>query len=299
MTKPAISVVIPTYNYAGYLRESIDSALNQTCEPIEVIVVDDGSVDETPEVLASYGNRIRTFRQENRGVAAARNFGASQARGDYLAFLDADDVWLPRKLELQMARFERDPDVGLVHCAVEMVDDTGRIIDPFARGLEGNVAAELLRFRQVIPGPGCAVVIPKRVFDEVGGFDERLAPAEDWDLCYRIAVRHRIGYVDEVLLRYRLHDRGLHLNVARLDHGMLLALEKAFATADPELQGLRHYSYGRAHLILAGCYFRARNPAGFFRHALRSLRYDPRNVGHFAMYPWRVLSRMWRRSQSR
>src|SRR5437773_3781756 len=114
-----VSVVIPTYNYARYLPEAIDSALAQTHAPLEVIVVDDGSTDDTPRVLAVYGDRIRVIRQANRGPGAARNTGIAAARGEYVGFLDADDVWLPRKLELQMARFEADQGLGLVHCGAE------------------------------------------------------------------------------------------------------------------------------------------------------------------------------------
>ena len=110
-----ISVIIPAYNYARYLAEAIDSALGQTYAPLEVIVVDDASTDDTPRVLAAYGQRIRAIRQPNGGAGAARNTGIAAARGEYVAFLDADDVWLPRKLELQMALFDADPALGLIH----------------------------------------------------------------------------------------------------------------------------------------------------------------------------------------
>src|SRR5436190_9018266 len=118
-----VSVVIPTYNYARYLGAAIDSALQQTHAPLEVIVVDDGSTDDTPRLLDGYGDRIRVIRQKNSGVAAARNAGVREARGELIAFLDSDDLWKPRKLELQIARFEADPGLGLVHCGAETLDD--------------------------------------------------------------------------------------------------------------------------------------------------------------------------------
>jgi len=291
----SISVIIPAYNNARYLREAIDSALGQTCPALEVIVVDDGSKDETPALLAAYGDRIRAFRQENAGVAAARNFGVSQARGEYVAFLDADDIWDPRKLELQIAKFENEPELGLVHCALESFGDDGSIITPFLGGMEGWVAAELLRFETVIAGPGSTSMIPKRIFDEIGGFDHRLPPSEDWDLTYRIATKYRVGYVPEILLRYRIHGAGGHFNIPRMESGMMLGLAKAFSSPDPAVQSLRRFSYGRLHRILAGCYFQARNGRAFWRHALRSIRYDPRNLGYFAMYPFRALSRAFSR----
>src|SRR5437763_447547 len=108
-----VSVIIPAYNFARYVPEAIDSVLAQTYAPFEVIVVDDGSTDDTPKVLAAYGNRIRAIRQVNQGVAAARNTGLAAAGGEYVAFIDSDDTWEPRKLQLQMDRFDADPDLGL------------------------------------------------------------------------------------------------------------------------------------------------------------------------------------------
>ncbi len=283
---------MPAYNYARYLREAIDSALAQSYPPLEVIVVDDGSTDATPEVLASYGDRIRVLRQSNRRAAAARNAGIAAARGEYVAFLDADDVWPRRKLELQMARFDADPSLGLVHGGVQTFDAAGRTLQVWLDGLEGRVAEEMLRLdREVITAPGSNIVVPKRVAEEIGGFDERLLPSEDWDFCYRVAARYPIGYVAEVVLRYRMHGGGVHLNIAGMEESMLLALGKAFASPDPTVQAVKKHTYGRLHRILAGCYFQARQPRHFVRHMLASLRCDPRNIAHFAAYPLRVISR--------
>src|SRR6202035_1040722 len=127
----------------------------QTYAPLEVIVIDDGSTDETALVLAAYGDRIRTIRENNAGVGAARTSGIAAARGEYIALLDSDDLWLPRKLELQIARFEVDPALGLVHCGSEAFDDTGLILSTSLDGMEGRVADEMLRFdREVLTAPG-------------------------------------------------------------------------------------------------------------------------------------------------
>lgn len=285
-----VSVVIPTYNYARFLGEAIDSALAQTRPALEVIVVDDGSTDATSEVLAAYGDRIRVLRQQNQGVAAARNAGIAAARGEYLAFLDSDDAWYPQKLERQMPRFERDPSLGLVHCGSETIDADGRTLATSVAGLEGHVAEALLRLdREVIFPLGTSIVVPKRVAVELGGFDVRLPPSEDWDFCYRLTSRYAIGYVAEVLVRYRLHGSGIHMNIPGMERAMLLALEKAFA--DPSVQSLRNASYGRLHRVLAGCYFQTHDAGGFARNALKSLRYDPRNLGYFAAWPLRVMAR--------
>jgi len=285
-----VSAIIPAYNHGRFIAEAIDSVLAQTLPPLEVIVVDDGSTDDTAAVLARYGGRIRVLRQQNAGVAAARNAGIAAARGDYLAVLDSDDAWFPRKLELQMARFAAQPELGLVHCGAEMIDAGGRTLSTTTNGMEGRVAEAMLRMdREVIMPQGSSIVVPKRVTEEIGGYDERLPPSEDWDFCYRIAARYEIGYVREVLVRYRLHGGGIHMNIGRMERAMMIAFEKAFA--DPAVQPLRNVSYGRLHRILAGCYFERRELGRFARHAAVSLRYDPRNVGYFAAWPLRVIAR--------
>ncbi len=291
-----ISVIIPTYNYGRFLSEAVDSALVQSYPALEIIVVDDGSTDDTPRIVSAYGDRICTIRQDNQGVGAARNAGMAAARGEYIAFLDSDDIWKPEKLEREIALFEADPGLGLVHCGAESFDNAGKTLSILMSGMEGWVAPELLRLdREVITAPGSATLVPKRVADEIGGFDPRLQPSEDWDFCYRIAVRYRVGFVPEVLVRYRLHGKGIHLNIPKMENGMLMALGKAFQSPDPAVQSLRKHSYGRIHRVLAGCYFQIGEPRLFLRHMLKSLRYDPRNLPYFAAYPFRVASRAFAR----
>jgi len=279
-----ISVIIPTYDRAREVGAAIASVLAQTRPALEIIVVDDGSTDETPDVLARYGECVRVVRQENQGVAAARNAGIAVARGDLLAFLDSDDVWLPRNLELRAARIEADPGLGLVHCGADF-EGTGIRLD----GTEGSVASEILRLdRSVIVAHG-SVMVPRRVAEEVGGFDVRMRVSEDWDFCYRVAARYRIGFVAEVLELHARHATGLQNDIAAMEHGMLLALDKAFA--DPAVQPLRRHSYGRLHRILSGCYFEQRQWRVFLRHFVKSMRWDWRNIGYYAAYPLR----RWRR----
>jgi len=290
-----VSVIIPTYNYGRFIAEAIDSVLAQTYPLLEIIVVDDGSTDDTPRIAAAYGDRIRYIRQQNAGVGAARNAGIAAARGEYVAFLDSDDIWLPEKIAKQLALFEADPELGLVHCGIEKFDPAGKLT-VLLSGMEGWVAPYLLRLdRDVIVAAGSSPMLPKRVIEEIGGFDTRLPPSEDWDFCYRVCLRYRVGFVPEVLVRYRDHGGGIHLNIARMEQGMMTALAKAFASSDPAVQSLRRSTYGRMHRVLAGCYFQQRAPRLFFRHMLRSLRYDPRNVGYFAAYPLRIVLRAFGR----
>jgi glycosyltransferase involved in cell wall biosynthesis len=284
-----VSVVIPTYNYARYLSAAVDSALSQSLPPAELIVVDDGSTDETERVLEGYRDRIQVLRQKNRGVSAARNAGAAVATGDLLAFLDADDLWLPGKLELQIRRLEAGSGLGLVHSGFETIDESGRPTgEVCTNGLEGCVADEFLLFRRpVVLGGGSGVVIPRVVFDSIGGFDALLSTSADWDLYYRIARRHPVGFVPEVLLRYRRHGSNMHGNVRAMEHDMMLAYEKAFA--DPTLGPIRRRCYGNLHTVLAGSYLAAGQPLACLRHAIRGLAMAPGNLPRYLGYPLRRL----------
>lgn len=285
MSKPLVSVVIPNYNYSHYLCEAVDSALAQTYRNFEIIVVDDGSKDDSREVLQRYGDKITVIFQHNQGVAAARNRGVAEAAGEYVAFLDADDAWLPAKIEKQVSRFGDDTGLGLVHVGVADIDDEGNLLGESTAGMEGNISAELLMFRRpVILGGGSGIMVPRRIFDEIGGFDTRLSTSADWDFFYRISSRHRVGFVPEVLLKYRVHGSNMHGNIAAMEHDMMLGYEKAFA--DGATANSRE-CYGNLHRVLAGSYFRAGRYTDFARHTAKSIWNTPSNFGYFAAFPLR------------
>jgi glycosyltransferase involved in cell wall biosynthesis len=283
-----ISVIIPTYNHARFLVAAIDSALSQTLKPSEVIVVDDGSTDATSALLQAFRGKIRILRQKNLGVAVARNRGAEMATGDYLAFLDADDVWLPRKLEMQLNRFQSEPGLGLVHCGLEQIDEDNHTLGQTLDGMEGLVANEMLLFiRSTILGGGSGAMMPRAVFQEAGKFDERLSTSADWDLYYRIARKHKIGFVPTVLLQYRLHGTNMHASVRAMEHDMLLAYSKAFLSADDVDLRLQRRCLGNLHKVLAGSFFSTGERLGFLRNALKSVILTPENITYFAQYPVR------------
>jgi glycosyltransferase involved in cell wall biosynthesis len=249
-----------------------------------VIVVDDGSEDRTAVLAGAVDPRVKIIRTARQGVAAARNSGAHHARGSVLAFLDADDVWLPAKLSMQMALLDQEPELGLIHCGVEDINASGETIATHLEGMSGLVADELLLFRRpVILGGGSAAIFPRAVFESVGGFDERLSTSADWDLFYRVTRCHRTGFVPEVLVRYRLHESNMHKRVDVMAHDMLVALDKAFRER-PNEPLLRRVTYGRVNTVLAGSAFRSRSPLLFLKHALLALLSDPRSAGYFLRY---------------
>jgi len=292
-----VSVVIPTYNHARFVEEAVDSVLSQTSPPAETIVVDDGSTDDTARRLETFVGRIEVIRQANAGVSAARNHGAAHATGDVLAFLDADDAWVPTKLERQLAHMEADEGLGLVHCGITEVDVAGRSLRDRLDGQEGWVADAMLRFEGsgVILGGGSSALMRRGAFDTVGGYDEAMSTSADWDLLRRIARRWRVGFVAEPLVRYRLHGGNMHHNVAAMEHDMLLGYAKAFAARDPALARLRRPAYASLHSMLAGSYWHSGERGRALVHAARSLAYGPSRAAYVLTYPVRALTRACRR----
>ena len=289
MAAPKVSVIIPNYNYSRYVGETIDSALAQTYDNIEIIVVDDGSTDDSRTVLDRYGDYIRCIFQRNQGVAAARNNGVAASSGEFVAFLDADDEWLPQKVERQVAMHRSDKSLGLVHVGVDEIDADGNSLRHRLEGSTGDARHELLMLgSKGVLGGGSGLMVPRAVFDQIGGFDTRLSTSADWDLFYQIGSRFPVGFVPEILLRYRIHHANMHGNVKMMEHDMTIAFDKAFGNT---VTAASRAAFGNLYKILAGSYFRARKYGPFVRTAFRSLNYEPRNVGYFFKFPLRRLRR--------
>lgn len=289
--RPAVSVVIPTYNYARFIERAIVSVLAQTHRPAEVIVVDDGSTDETAGVVERYEPRVRYLRQENSGVSAARNAGVNASTGELVAFLDADDEWVPNKLELQVEALTGRPEAGLVACGVEEIDVDGRPLGQRLDGYGGWVAEDLLLMKQVLPMIGATAVIPRRVLETVGAFDTRLSTSADWELGVRIARRFEIIFLPQPLVRYRIHQGGMHLNVGKMEHDVLVTYDKVFADGNGQFAGIRRHALSNAFMMFAGSYFAAREYRDAARCAAQSIRLRPAGSLYAFQYPLRVLRR--------
>jgi glycosyltransferase involved in cell wall biosynthesis len=200
---PAVSVITPAYNYGRFLPGAIESVLGQTLGELELIIIDDGSTDDTPAVVRRYGadRRLRYFRVERIGHVAAKNVGLRLAEAPLVAFLDADDLWLPQKLERQAALFRADPTLGVVYTRALWVDETGQELEREQPRLHrGEVLDELFRHNFVCFS---SAVVRADVFHTVGLFDEGLPLAADFDLWLRAAMHYRFDYVDAPLVKYR------------------------------------------------------------------------------------------------
>jgi glycosyltransferase involved in cell wall biosynthesis len=285
----SVSVIIPTYNYGRFIADAIESVLRQTLPPAEILVVDDGSTDDTREIIKSFGDEVRYLYQSNAGVCAARNRGAAESRGDLICFIDADDTMVPESIEKQVAKFAEDG-VGLVHCGLRLVDhETSETIELQLEGGEDGVADNLLLWEgPVIAGPG-AIIVSREAFFAVGGFDTEMKVGEDWDFCYRVARKFKVRFVAEPLVIYRQHASAAHRNVAEMERGMAKFYEKAFTTSDESVLNLRSRAYGNFHKVLAGSYFHAGDYGNFARHAAMSILRRPKNFGYFLSFPARRL----------
>ena len=214
MSRPLVSIIIPSYNTAPYVREAVDSALAQTYKNCEVIVVDDGSTDATKEILAPYiaKQKIVYIYQKNKGLAGARNTGIRAAKGDYIALLDSDDLFLPEKISRQVEALEARPDCGacysdLMHFTDPPAGETARVLYHHRyRYPSGNIFEPLLHKQFLNP---LATVFRKEIFAKYGFFDENLRRSEDWEFWLRIAhAGVKFYYLDEALAEYRMRGTG-------------------------------------------------------------------------------------------
>lgn len=279
-TQPPVSAVIPTFNSARFLPDAIDSVLYQTYPSVECVVVDDGSTDDTREVCSRYGDKIVYVRTENRGVSNARNEGRARATHRYLAFLDADDLWLPCKIEYQMELVASRPDFGMVYSGYHVVDDNLEFKTWFpAPPPEDALRNTLLLERPAISLAQTAIVTVD-AFDQVGGFDPLLSAAADCDLACRIAARFPVGVVDRPLVLYRRHSNQMHHDPVGMEKDMLRVFSKLFTEEwlEPDLLRLRRRAKANLRVSLAGTYLLAGDRRRFLRYAAMSLVTRPDRV---------------------
>jgi glycosyltransferase involved in cell wall biosynthesis len=225
---PHVSVILPSYNSASYLGLAIDSVINQTYSDWEIVLVDDGSVDDTHAVVNEHASRLvdrlRYIYQPNQGLSAARNTAMRNARGELFALLDSDDVWLPARLEEGVAAMDKNPEAGLVHGKVMRIDATGSFLDApecDTRYLSGNIAQFIYTRKAHILCP--TAMFRRQCVAELGGFDESMRSVEDRDMWFRIAERWPVVYINKVVAHYRLSGAGMSENLDRM-----LAWQKYF-----------------------------------------------------------------------
>jgi glycosyltransferase involved in cell wall biosynthesis len=290
-----ISVILTTHNRPDMCREAIDSVLAQEGVEFELVVVDDGSTDDTPAMLASYGDAIRVARKENGGVASARNVGIQLAKGNLLAFLDDDDLFLPGKLRIQAAYHEAHPEIGISYTDCERFDERGpaktKARTRTARPREGMVFRAFVEKYFIIFS---TMAVPRHVVEHTGGFDEDYLRQDDLDFMARVLEHYPAGYIDEKLIRRRKFIAPkTAAQVRRAGTEQLLYVEKLSARYAPEQLPPRWAARKRARAeekLARACELEG-DAIGARRHYRQAIALDPlplRNYRRWALAGWRA-----------
>jgi glycosyltransferase involved in cell wall biosynthesis len=247
---PKVSVIIPAYNAMAYLPETLDSVLRQSFQDIEVLIINDGSSDNILQWVANITDpRVKLISQENQRLAAARNTGIAHAKGEYIALLDADDLWEPTKLEKQVRCLDDNSTVGLVHTWTLLIDsesnNTGKVLTP---QLEGDAWQQIVQKNTIVVS---SVMVRASCLEIVGEFERDLHYCEDYDMWIRFASRYAFAVLREPLTKYRLHAGTLSTHCEEVLKYFRILIERAFQSAPTELLYLRNRAYGNQNLYLA------------------------------------------------
>jgi glycosyltransferase involved in cell wall biosynthesis len=230
------SVIIPTYNRAALLPRAMSSVLGQNYQKFDLWIVDDGSSDDTPEIVREFqsreSGRIHYVRTDNRGVSAARNLGAQLSGGQWLAFLDSDDEWLPAKLEKQRQFIQENPEIKIVH-GEELWIRRGKRVNAkkIHQKSGGRIFQRCLKLCLLSPS---AVILRRDLYQELGGFDENFPVCEDYDLWLKITARHQVGFIlDPIIVKYGGHVDQLSAKFKAMDYWRVKAMHALFKEGPP------------------------------------------------------------------
>ena len=247
---PKISVIIPVYNGEKTIKKTIESVLKQTLQDFELIVINDGSQDKTLEILSSIQDpRLRVLSYFNAGLASSRNRGITEATGEYISFLDADDLWTPDKLADQLKVLQENPDAMVAYSWTDCIDELGQ----FSRrgsyiSAVGSVYPELCLIDFLENGSN--PLIKRQVFTQVGHFDESLPCAEDWDMWLRLAMDYPFVVVEKPQVLYRVSSESMSSDVWKMEQGCCQVIEQAFSRAPLSLQHLKKDSLANLYKYL-------------------------------------------------
>ncbi|HTH54664.1 MAG TPA: glycosyltransferase family 2 protein [Cyclobacteriaceae bacterium] len=250
---PLVSVVIPAYNASKYIAETIESVLGQTFKDLEIIVVDDGSTDNQFDLIFPFclrDARVKYIYHNNQGVSTSRNSGFAHASGKYIAFLDADDIWLPNNLSSKLEKFEKG-NFGLVHSDGHLIDEHSEMKHGLMSGNEGYLLKDILEWKRTqIPGPS-SILVKREVLCSVGLFDSGLSTSADHDFFLRVASNYAIGRVAYPTWKYRLHENNMHKNIRLMEKDVLYVYKKASANNLFNSKWFEKKCYATMYMILA------------------------------------------------
>lgn len=269
--KPLVSIIIPTFNRAAWLGGAIDSVLDQTFGDFELLVIDDGSTDDTKEIVTSYDNKVKYFYQSNKGPSAARNLGIKQARANLLTFLDSDDRWLKDKLQVHVEMMMSNPNVKICYTD-EIWIRHGKRVNPKKthQKYSGWIYQQCLPLCIISPS---SVMISREVFEKVGLFDENLPVCEDYDLWLRISQIYPITFIDRpLIIKNGGHADQLSHRLRAMDRFRVRALEKILqdnSLGDEDRKATIEMLQKKCTILANGCYKRGKADAGNYYLAIK------------------------------
>lgn len=281
---PLVSIIIPTYNRAGYLREALASVVAQTYPSLEIIVVDDGSSDDTAAVVKEFDRPVCFIRQQNQGVATARNRGFQESHGQFVGFLDDDDTYSPQKIALQVKKLTAQPALGFVHTRYTTTDPQGNVYERAGLLPDRNHLPAFLSGNYIwMSSP----LIRRTVLEEVGGFDAALSTAADYDLWLRILDRgYDLGCVQQILGAYRIHPTSMVTKIDLLEQEVISILDRFYSreSLSQTLVQAKAEAYAQWRIWLCTRYY----GTGGFEHARRNLLEAARLLPSLADLDWLI-----------
>lgn len=274
-----ISVIIPAFNASDYLNQTVKSVLSQSYRDWELIIINDGSRDNTLDIarnLVKTDERIKVYDKSNGGVSSARNLGIQKALGDYLAFLDADDIWEPYFLQACLEALEVNKNLGLVHSDLAIINEKGQKTGQIKRGKSGQLLESILAWEKHTVSPPSGILVRKNVLSEIGGFDEKISNNADQDFYIRCARKFTFGRVAEPLLQYREHQNNMHSNISVLERDSLYVFRKAAASGLFCSEAFKRKCFANMYLILSINYIKEqRNWSRFVKYLAKAILVDP------------------------
>lgn len=269
-----VDIIIPTYNGMPWLASTLESVLAQSYEDIKVYIIDDGSSDGTADYVRSINDsRIAYLRKPNGGVSSARNFGIRHSSSPFIAFLDADDIWIPQKIEKQMKIMNTNPKVGLVYGHHYLIDEKDVVLSNLRINKRGNIFTDLCD-GNCIAGSASMALIRRNVVEELGVFDETLINGEDWEYWLRIAKKYEVDFVPEIIASIRVHTNNAQGNTRRMADGLIKTLDVILQNYTlTKNQRVRVASYCLNHAINA--YFSLHDYGAARRATIRLIKENP------------------------
>ena len=257
-----VSIIIPVFNTERFIADTINSVIHQSYQNWEMIIVDDGSTDRTEDKVTPYLSdfRINYLKYDNAGVATARNRGIANAKGKYIAFLDADDLWHKENLTEKLKMFKQDKSIDWVFSDIEHIDMDGQYLGTHPSGTDLKLLDNILLWqKEVVPGPGSNLVVKKSCFDEDVKFDPELSTAADQDFCIQLAASYKGKHIPKTLVRYRIVPGSMSKNIQLMESDHIKVYQKADKHHFFKSKNFRRKCLSNLYLILAGSWWKDGN----------------------------------------